>query len=101
MVAEVSSKEKAFRLGNADFQADSASRPSVNAQQVEAKDRPQPSKAAAAVYVAAATSALAAAEANLTASLIKELLAEARDFQQQQVVERPAQLLLEDLLGVS
>lgn len=52
LVAEVDMMERALRLGNAYFQAGSACRLGVNAQQVKADDGSPPSLAAAAVHVA-------------------------------------------------
>jgi len=90
LVAEVATMERALRLGNVYFQADSVCRPRVNAQQVEADDGPPPSKAAAAVHVA--TAASAADEVNLTTSLVRELVAEIRRLWQQPVAKRLVRL---------
>jgi len=84
LVAEVETMERALRLGNAYFQADSASRPGATVQQVGADDV-STSPAKTAVQVAAA----AADESSLTTSLIRELLAEFRQLRQQATAERP------------
>jgi len=79
--------EQVLWLRNAYCQAYSTSFSGVNAQRVEAEIGTPLSKAAATIFVAAATSVTAAAETNLTASLVKKLLVEVRHFQQLKVVE--------------
>jgi len=60
----------------------------MNAQEVEANDGQPPSKTAAAVHVAMAASA--ADEADLTTSMVRELLAKITCMRQQPVAKRPA-----------
>lgn len=71
-------KVDTMKLGNAYFQADSAYRPGVNSQQVEADNELPSSSAAAAVHVTTAV----AEETSLTTSLVKELLAKIRHLSQ-------------------
>jgi len=85
-MAEVETMEKALRLGNAYFQADSMCRPGTTIQQVGADDDVSTSPAKTAVYVATAA---AEEPINLTTSLVRELLAEIRQLRQQSTVERP------------
>jgi len=75
LVAEVETMERALKLGNAYFQADSTCRPGTATQQVGADDDMSTSPAKAAVHVA-----MAAAEepTNLTTSLVREPLPEIR-----------------------
>jgi len=86
LVAEVETMERALRLGNAYFQADSTCRPGTTIQQIGADDDVSTSPAKTAVHVATAT---AEEPINLTTSLVRELLAEIRQLRQQSTVERP------------
>ena len=86
LVAEVETMERALRLGNAYFQADSTCRPGATVQQVGADDDVSTSPAKIAVHVAKAT---ADEPTDLTTSLVRELLAEIRQLRQQSTVERP------------
>jgi len=72
LVAEVETMERALRLGNAYFQADSKCWPGTPAK--------------TAVHV---TTAAAEEPVNLTTSLVRELLAKFRQLRQQSTVERP------------
>jgi len=86
LVAEVETMERALRLGNAYFQADSLCRPGTTVQQIRADDDVMMSPAPTAVHVATA----AADElTSLTTSLVRELLAEIRQQRQQSTTERP------------
>jgi len=86
LVAEVETMERALRLGNAYFQADSTCRPGTTIQQVGADDDVSTSPAKTAVHVATAA---AEEPTNLTTSLVRELLAEIRQLRQQSTVDRP------------
>ena len=86
LVAEVETMERALRLGNAYFQADSTCRPGMTIQQVGADDDVLTSPAKTAVHVATAA---AEKPNNLTTSLVRELLAEIRQLRQQSTVEKP------------
>jgi len=86
LVAEVETMERALRLGNAYFQADSTCRPETTVQQVRADHDVLTSPAMTAVHVATA----AADKPNsLTTSFVCELLAELRQLRQQSTAERP------------
>jgi len=71
LVAKVDTMERALRLGNAYFQANSGCRPRATVQQVEAHDRVSPSSAVAAVHV---VTAAAKEPTSLTMSLVQKLL---------------------------
>jgi len=86
LVAEVETMERALRLGNAYFQADSVCRPGMTIQQVGADDDVSTSPMKAAVHVAMAA---AGEPTSLTTSLVRELLAEIRQLRQQSTAERP------------
>jgi len=78
--------ERALRLGNAYFQADSTCRPGTTIQQVGADNDVSTLPVKTAVHVAM----VAAKEPiNLTTSLVRELLAKIRQLRQQLTVERP------------
>jgi len=77
LVAEVETMEKALRLGNAYFQADSTCRPGMTIQQVGSDDDVSTSPAKTAVHVATAA---AKEPINLTTSLVPELLAMIRQL---------------------
>jgi len=86
LVAEVETMERALRLGNTYFQADSTCRPGATVQQVEADDV-STSSTKSAVHVATTA---ADKPTSLTTSLVRELLAEIRQLCQQSTAERPA-----------
>jgi len=86
LVAKVETMERALRLGNAYFQADSACRPGATIQQVGADDDVLMSPATTAVHV---TMAAADEPTSLTTSLVRELLAEIRQLRQQSTAKRP------------
>jgi len=89
LVAEVEMMERALRLGNTYFQADSTCRPRATVQQVEVDDDVSTSSTKSAVHVAVA----AADElTSLTTSLVRELLAKIRHVRQQSTAERPTRL---------
>jgi len=75
LVAEVEMMERALRLGNAYFQADSTCRPGVAVQQIKADD------------VVLLSPAAADESTGLTTSLAQELLAEIRHLRRQSAVE--------------
>jgi len=83
LVAKVETMERAFRLGNAYFQADSTCRPGVAVRQFEADDVSL-SSAASAVHVAAAA---ADESTGLTTSLAQKLLPKIRHLRRQSAVE--------------
>jgi len=78
--------ERALRLGNAYFQADSAYRPGTTIQQVGSDDDVSMSPAKTAVHV---TTAAADEPTSLTTSLVRELLAEIKQLCQQLTAKRP------------
>jgi len=82
--------ERALRLGNAYFQADSTCRPGTTVQQVGADDDVSTSPATTAVHVAMAA---ADKSTSLTTNLVRELLAEIRQLLQQSTTERPTRSL--------
>jgi len=86
LVAEVETMERALRLGNAYFQADSTCRPGTTVQEVKADDDVSTSSVRSAVHVATAA---ADEPISLTTSLVRELLAEIRHLRQQSTTERP------------
>jgi len=90
LVAKVETMERALRLGNAYFQADSTCWPGTTKQQVRADDDVSMSPAKTAVHVGTAA---AEEPISLTTSLVRELLAEIRQLRQESTVERPRRSL--------
>jgi len=86
LVAEVKTMERALRLGNAYFQADSTCRPGTTIQQVGADNAESMLPAETAVH--AATAAVKE-PTSLTTSLVRELLAKIMQLRQKSTVERP------------
>jgi len=89
LMAKVETMERALRLGNTYFQADSAYWPGTTIQQVGADDDVSTSPVTTAVHVATAA---ADEPTSLTTSLVQELLGKIRQLRQQSTTERPREL---------
>jgi len=88
LVAEVETMERALRLRNAYFHAESTCRSAMTIQQVGADNDVSMSTAPAMTAVHVTTMA-ADEPTSLTTSLVHELLAEIRQLHQQSTTERP------------